>query len=86
MPQPIPLPALGEAVTEAFIVDWLVPLGGDVEVGTPIVEVMTDKANVEVESTTAGRLVEQCFPPDARVGVGQTLAIIEPAEPGGTDD
>ena len=36
MPQPIPLPALGEAVTEAFIVDWLVPLGGDVEVGTQL--------------------------------------------------
>ena len=70
------LPSLGEGVTEAFVVEWLVPVGARVDVGDAVVEVMTDKANVEVESTAAGEIVEHRFAPEARVLVGEALAVI----------
>lgn len=73
----IVLPSLGDNVTEAFVVDWLVGVGARVQEGHPIVEVMTDKANVEVESTATGVLVEQRFGAEARVGIGETLAVVQ---------
>lgn len=79
MVERVVLPELGQGVTEAFVVAWLAGVGDQVAVGTPLVEVMTDKANVEIVSTATGRLAEQCFPPEARVGVGQTLALVDPA-------
>jgi 2-oxoglutarate dehydrogenase E2 component (dihydrolipoamide succinyltransferase) len=84
MRKDIVLPSPGEGVTEVFVVSWLVSVGANVDVGTPILEVMTDKANIEVESSAAGRLVEQRFQADARVEVGQTIAIVETG--GGTED
>lgn len=71
------LPELGEGVTEAFIAQWLVGVGETVTAGEPLVEVMTDKANLEVESTVSGTLLEQRFENEARVEVGQVLAVIE---------
>lgn len=73
----IVLPSLGDNVTEAFVVDWLVGVGDRVEAGVPLVEVMTDKANVEVESSATGVLVEQRFGAEARVEIGETLGVIQ---------
>jgi pyruvate/2-oxoglutarate dehydrogenase complex dihydrolipoamide acyltransferase (E2) component len=73
----IVLQEIGDGVTEAFVVEWLVAIGDRVEAGRPIVEVMTDKANMEIETPVSGTLIEQRFDVEARVEVGQVLAVIE---------
>ena len=48
------LPDIGEGLTEAEIVRWMIPVGGVVKVDQPVVEVETDKAVVEIPSPYAG--------------------------------
>src|SRR5690606_27552653 len=48
------LPDIGEGLTEAEIVRWVVPVGGTVGVDETVVEVETDKAVVEIPSPFAG--------------------------------
>jgi pyruvate dehydrogenase E2 component (dihydrolipoamide acetyltransferase) len=50
------LPDLGEGLTEAEIIRWLVAVGDEVAVNQPLVEVETAKAVVEVPSPTAGTI------------------------------
>jgi pyruvate dehydrogenase E2 component (dihydrolipoamide acetyltransferase) len=50
----VKLPELGEGVTEGELVKWLVKPGDSVKPDQPIAEIMTDKATVEVPSTSAG--------------------------------
>ncbi|MFD2420518.1 dihydrolipoamide acetyltransferase family protein [Amycolatopsis pigmentata] len=66
------LPDLGEGLTEAEIVRWLVEVGEEITVDQPVVEVETAKAAVEVPSPFAGTV-------SARHGeAGQTLAVGAP--------
>ena len=51
------LPDLGEGLTEAEIVQWLVKEGDTIELNQPIVEVETEKALVEIPSPFAGTVV-----------------------------
>ena len=51
-----PLPKLGMNQEEGEVVSWLVAEGDEVTEGQPIVEVETDKATVELESTATGVL------------------------------
>ncbi|MFT7619065.1 MAG: pyruvate/2-oxoglutarate dehydrogenase complex dihydrolipoamide acyltransferase (E2) component, partial [Planctomycetota bacterium] len=48
------LPDLGEGVAEGEIVEWKVAVGDTVTEDQPLVEVMTDKATVEIPSPRAG--------------------------------
>lgn len=57
----IKLPELGEGVTEGELVKWLVKPGDTVKVDQAVAEIMTDKATVEVPSTTAGTVSELMF-------------------------
>src|SRR3954454_11063916 len=50
------LPELGEGVYEAELVGWLVQPGEAVKRGQPLLEVMTDKATMEVPAPFAGRI------------------------------
>jgi pyruvate/2-oxoglutarate dehydrogenase complex dihydrolipoamide acyltransferase (E2) component len=68
---------LGEGITEAFVVEWFKQAGDAIAAGEEIVEMMTDKVNVAIESPVTGRIVETCVLPEARVAVGGVLAIIE---------
>ena len=52
------LPEIGEGVAEGEIIKWLVAEGDEVSEDTPLVEVMTDKATVEVPSPRAGKILE----------------------------
>ena len=52
------LPEIGEGVVEGEIVTWLKEPGDAVEANEALVEVMTDKATIEVPAPTAGTLVE----------------------------
>src|SRR6476659_1991637 len=63
------LPDLGEGVVEAEIVAWHVKPGEDVRVDQPLVDVMTDKATVNIPSGLVGRVVR------THGNVGQTVAV-----------
>ena len=76
----VKLPEIGEGVTEATIVQWNVDTGGPVTKGDVLVEIMTDKVNIEVEAETSGRLVAILAQPDDEVRVGSVIAHIAPTE------
>lgn len=75
--QEITVPELGEGVTDGFVVMWLKEVGEHVEEGEGLVEVMTDKANVEVPAPVAGKLVELLVEADTRVKIDQVIAVLE---------
>lgn len=72
------LPQLGEGVYEADLIRWLVTSGTVVRAGTPIAEVMTDKATTEVPAPFFGRIVELLAEPNSKVRIGQILLRYEP--------
>ena len=74
------LPDLGEGLTEAEIVQWLVKEGDTIELNQPIVEVETEKALVDIPSPFAGT-VEKIFGDiGARVNVGSTIITVQTAD------
>src|SRR5690606_28873246 len=77
------LPDIGEGLTEAEIVRWLVPEGGHVDQDQPVVEVETDKAVVEIPSPYAGTVMRHGGPEGATIAVGEVLVVI--GEPGESD-
>ena len=56
MAHPILMPKAGQSMTEGKIVTWLKKEGDPVERGAPLLEIETDKANLDVEATEAGIL------------------------------
>lgn len=73
----IKMPELGENVTEGTIVHWAKEVGAPVREGEILVEVMTEKVNLEVESTVSGILIEILFPEESIVRVGEVIARIQ---------
>ncbi len=67
------LPDIGEGVAEGEIVQWLVAEGADVNEHDPVVEVMTDKATVEVPAPAAGKIVKQLAAAGQTVPVGEVI-------------
>ena len=53
------LPDIGEGLAEAEVAKWLVSVGESVNEDQPVVEMMTDKATVELPSPGTGVVVEQ---------------------------
>jgi pyruvate dehydrogenase E2 component (dihydrolipoamide acetyltransferase) len=70
------LPDIGEGLTEAEIVRWLVPEGERVEADQPVVEVETDKAVVEIPSPYAGVVIRHGAAEGATIKVGEILVVI----------
>ena len=58
MSEKIVVPSLGESITEATVAKWLKKEGDSVEADEPIVELETDKVNLEVPSPIDGILSE----------------------------
>ena len=84
MSTPVPLPALGESVTEGTVSRWLKHVGDRVEVDEPMVEVSTDKVDTEIPAPVAGVILEIKVAEDEVAAVGAVLAPIgEPGEAGG---
>lgn len=73
----VKLPEIGEGVTEAEVVRWLVKEGDHVRKFQPIVEVTTVKVNIEVPSPVEGRLTRILAREGEVVKVGQVIAVIE---------
>ena len=67
------LPDIGEGIAEGEIVQWLVAAGAAVEEHQPVVEVMTDKATVEVPAPAAGTVTELLADEGATVPVGDVI-------------
>jgi pyruvate dehydrogenase E2 component (dihydrolipoamide acetyltransferase) len=70
------LPDIGEGLTEAEVVDWLVAVGQEVELDQPLVQVETDKAVTDIPAPKAGVLLVQGAPIGSAVKVGEILAVI----------
>ncbi|MFT4297017.1 MAG: 2-oxoglutarate dehydrogenase, E2 component, dihydrolipoamide succinyltransferase, partial [Micropruina sp.] len=84
MSTPVPLPALGESVTEGTVSRWLKQVGDTVEVDEPIVEVSTDKVDTEIPSPAAGVILEIKVAEDETAAVGSILAVIGDASEAGS--
>ena len=76
----IQVPPLGKSVVEGTIVKWLKKVGEDVKLDEALVELMTDKINVEIPSPANGKLTKILAEPDTVVPVGEVLALMEVAE------
>ena len=73
MSEKILVPVLGESITEATVAKWLKNKGDNIKVDEPIVELETDKVNLEVPSPISGVLSEINFNNGDTVEVGATL-------------
>ncbi|HVZ87268.1 MAG TPA: dihydrolipoamide acetyltransferase family protein [Polyangia bacterium] len=71
------LPDIGEGVVEGEVVRWLVKEGDPVKEDQPMVEVMTDKATVEIGAPRAGRVAKRMFAEGERCPVGKVLIVLE---------
>lgn len=71
------MPMLGEVMEEGRIVAWLKEEGDSVERGESLLEVETDKAVMEVESTVTGVLKKILVAEGETVPVNEPLALIE---------
>jgi pyruvate dehydrogenase E2 component (dihydrolipoamide acetyltransferase) len=71
------LPDIGEGVVEGEIVSWKVKVGDKIKLDQPIVEIMTDKATVEIPSPRAGTVTKLNFKEGEICPVGQVLLAIE---------
>jgi 2-oxoisovalerate dehydrogenase E2 component (dihydrolipoyl transacylase) len=71
------LPDLGEGAVEAEIVAWRVAAGEEVQEDQPLVEMLTQKATVEVPAPVSGRVLSTTGTPGERVAVGAELAVFE---------
>ncbi|MGQ0847843.1 MAG: dihydrolipoamide acetyltransferase family protein [Actinomycetota bacterium] len=74
------LPDIGEGLTEAEVVRWLVPVGGEVSVDQPVVEVETDKAVVEIPSPYGGVVLHHGAAEGQVLPVGEILVVIGDAD------
>ncbi|MBI3428626.1 MAG: hypothetical protein HY050_00910 [Actinobacteria bacterium] len=73
------VPEMENENQEVYIVEWFKENGDSVKEGEPLLEVMTDKANIEIPAPASGVLRERHFEIDDRVNPGAVLAVIEPA-------
>jgi len=76
MSEKIVVPVLGESITEATVAKWLKNTGDVVEADEPIVELETDKVNLEVPSPVKGVLTEINSKDGSVVEVGALLGLV----------
>ena len=77
MANQIVVPSLGESVTEAAVAKWLKQVGEEVNSDEPLVELETDKVNVEVPSPLSGTLSDIKVKEGDTVEVGTLLGLVK---------
>ncbi len=80
MSEKILVPVLGESITEATVAKWLKNKGETVDADEPIVELETDKVNLEVPSPVTGKLIEINSQDGSTVKVGEILGLVTEIE------
>ena len=80
MSEKILVPVLGESITEATVSKWLKNKGESVDADEPIVELETDKVNLEVPSPVTGKLIEINSQDGSTVKVGEILGLVTEIE------
>src|SRR5262245_3235621 len=76
------VPELGEGVYEAELIAWHVKPGDAVKRGQNLMEVMTDKATMEVPSSFAGTVTALNAEPGKNIKVGEAVLAYTPADKG----
>ena len=76
MSEKILVPVLGESITEATVAKWLKKKGESVDVDEPIIELETDKVNLEVPSPITGVITEINYNNGDTVAVGAVLGTV----------
>ena len=71
------MPDVGEGVAEAEVVEWHVKVGDRVEEDQHLVDVMTDKATIDIESPVAGTVVDVAGDVGDVIAIGSMLLVIE---------
>jgi len=71
------LPDLGEGVAEGEVLKWMVNEGDMVKEDQPLVEVMTDKVNVQIPAPRTGTVSKILVKVGDMAKVGQTIVIID---------
>src|SRR6185295_16130784 len=72
----IKLPELGENIEKGDVVRVLVNVGDAIKVDQPVLELETDKATIEVPSSTAGVVTDVRVKPGDKVKVGQVILVL----------
>jgi len=75
------LPELGEPTAQATVSRWLKSVGDYVTAGSPLLEVSTDKVDIEIPAPATGVLIKQRAIEDDLVKVGDVLAVISVPDP-----
>lgn len=73
----VQLPEIGEGVTEGELVKWLVKVGDTITADQSVVELMTDKATVEVPAPFGGTVKELKFKEGEVIKVGATIVVLD---------
>ncbi|GMN01649.1 dihydrolipoamide acetyltransferase family protein [Erythrobacter sp. MTPC3] len=71
------MPDVGEGVAEAEIVEWMVKVGDTVAEDQHLVDVMTDKATIDIESPVDGKVIEVAGEVGDVIAVGSMLLVVE---------
>src|SRR4051812_9984536 len=79
MPANVVVPEVGESIVDARVAKWLKKEGDAVSAGEPLVELETDKIDLEVAAPKGGVLSRIAHGDGADVKVGEVLAVIEEA-------
>jgi len=82
----IKMPDIGEGIAEVELVEWHVKVGDVVAEEQILADVMTDKANVEIPSHTAGKVVALTGKPGDVIAVGSEIIRLEVAGKGNVSE
>lgn len=82
----VKIPELAESITEGTIASWLKGVGDSVEKGENILELETDKVNVEVISEESGVITELKAEEGDTVEVGQVVAVVDESGEGSSPE
>ncbi|MBS1706039.1 MAG: 2-oxo acid dehydrogenase subunit E2 [Armatimonadetes bacterium] len=77
MPVEILMPELGESVHEGTVSRWLKKVGEFVKEDEPVVEIMTDKVNTELQAPASGVLIKILIPEGEQVEVFKPMGLID---------
>ncbi|MFD5723347.1 dihydrolipoamide acetyltransferase family protein [Streptomyces sp. NPDC127036] len=70
------VPEVAAGVTDVIFGEWLAQEGSDLDVGTPLAVIETDKAQVEIEAESAAVLLRVLVPSGTQVAVGAPMALL----------